>query len=119
MRPRLLPIIAAAVFATSSAFADPSGSYTISGTNPDGSAYNGSVLVAKVGETFTVNYTVGAQTFTGTGLGDDDVISIGYTAGGQDVGVALMVADGNGGFEGVWAYLGSKSMGQESWTAAQ
>ena len=96
------------------AFADPSGSYSIDGTNPDGSTYAASVLVSRVGDTFTLTYTLdGDRKVTGTAIGDNDVLSIGYAENGQS-GVALMYHDGDS-WQGVWTYLGSKSMGTEKW----
>ncbi|MDY8110516.1 hypothetical protein U0C82_15345 [Fulvimarina sp. 2208YS6-2-32] len=98
--------------------ADPSGVYAVSGYNPDGSSYEGEVLVSRVGDTFALSYTIGDDTFTGTALGDDEVLAVGYTSGNDDVGVALMVESENG-FEGVWTFLGSKTMAVETWTAQQ
>jgi hypothetical protein len=96
------------------ALADPSGNYTIAGTNPDGSTYDASVLVAKVGDTFTLTYTLQDGTkLQGTGIGDDDVMAIGYLQDGES-GVALMYREG-GKWMGVWSYIGAKTLGTEEW----
>lgn len=95
------------------AFADPSGTYDIEGVNPDGSTYTASVLVAKLGETYTVTYTVGDSKVSGTAIGDDDVLSIGY-GDKANIGVALMFREGEA-WKGVWTYLGAKSLGTEEW----
>ena len=74
---RSLTLAAALLLGAAPALADPSGHYTIAGTNPDGSTYDASVLVAKVGDTFTLTYTLQDGTkLQGTGIGDDDVMAI-------------------------------------------
>lgn len=96
------------------AFADPTGAYDIKGVNPDGSTYTGSVLVTKLGDTFALTYSVSdSDDVAATAIGDDEVLSIGY-GDGDDIGVALMVRNGEK-WEGVWTYLGAKSLGTEEW----
>ncbi|MEC5290503.1 hypothetical protein VSX64_06245 [Aurantimonas sp. C2-6-R+9] len=97
------------------ALADPSGSYDISGVNPDGTQYEASVLVAKIGDAFTLTYTLGnGSKVSGTAIGDDDVLAIGY-AEKDDTGVALMFSEDDK-WKGVWTYLGAKTLGTEEWT---
>ena len=97
------------------ALADPTGTYAIDGTNPDGTRYEASVLVSRVGDTYAVTYTLDDATkVQGTAIGDNDVLAIGYGEEG-DSGVALMVRAGRK-WEGVWAYQGAKAMGTELWT---
>jgi hypothetical protein len=97
------------------AHADPSGQYNVTGTNPDGSEYEASVLVSKIGENFSIVYTLSDDTkVQGTAIGDDDLLAIGYSEG-SDIGVVLMVRDGDT-WKGPWSYLGSDKMGAETWT---
>ena len=95
------------------ALADPTGTYDIEGMNPDGSTYQASVLVSKVGDTFALTYTLDDRKVMGTAIGDDDVLAIGYGEA-DDSGVALMYRDGET-WQGVWSYLGAKQMGTEEW----
>jgi hypothetical protein len=100
---------------TNFAFADPTGHYQVDGVNPDGSTYKAAVLVAKIGDTFSITYTMpNNATVKGTAIGDDTVLSVGYSGGG-DTGVALMYRDGDS-WQGVWTYLGAKKLGTETWT---
>jgi len=115
---KLKTLFAAAVLAASfaaPAWADPSGTYSVDGTNPDGgAAYTGTVTVTKTGDTFKVDWTIGDHTVTGTAVGNDDLLSIGYSNGTQP-GVGLYVKQ-DGKWKGVWSYLGQTSMGTESWS---
>ncbi|MEF2552932.1 hypothetical protein VQ042_16445 [Aurantimonas sp. A2-1-M11] len=111
---RILAVAAALIGSAVPALADPSGTYSIAGTNPDGTTYDASVLVAKVGDTFTLTYTLADGTkLQGTGIGDDDVLAIGYLQDGES-GVALMYRE-NQKWLGVWSYIGSKTLGTEEW----
>ncbi len=97
------------------AWADPSGTYAVAGTNPDASAYTGSVVLTKTGDTFKVVWTIGSNTVTGTAVGNDDILSIGYATGTQP-GVGLFVKE-SGKWTGVWSYLGQEAVGSETWTS--
>jgi len=97
------------------AFADPTGHYQVDGVNPDGTTYKAMVLVAKIGDTFSITYTMPNDAVVkGTAIGDDTVLSLGYSSAG-DTGVALMYRDGDR-WQGVWTYLGAKKLGTETWT---
>jgi hypothetical protein len=114
-----MKLILAAAFlclaAVAPAWADPSGTYKVSGINLDGTTkYDGSVTLTQTGDTFKVVWTFGDTTVTGTAIGNDDVLSVGY-ASGTNSGVALFTSkDGN--WEGVWSYLGQTKLGSEQWS---
>jgi hypothetical protein len=94
--------------------ADPTGSYTVQGTNPGGNgSYTGTVEVSKTGDTYKVVWVVGGTRYIGTGIGDKDFIAVSYKSG-SDSGLALYGADG-GNWAGVWAYSGAREMGTEIW----
>jgi hypothetical protein len=94
--------------------ADPTGSYTIDGTNPGGKGtYSGTVSVTKTGETYRVVWVVGSTRYIGTGIGDKNFLAVSYKSG-SDTGLALYGADG-GNWTGVWAYSGAQQLGAEAW----
>lgn len=112
---RVFAVAAALLWSASLAFAaDPTGNYTISGTNPGGNGtYSGSVTVTKTGETYRVIWVVGGTRYIGTGIGNKDFIAVSYKSG-SDTGLALYGADG-GNWAGVWAYSGARQVGAEIW----
>jgi hypothetical protein len=112
---RLFAIALALLWSATVAFAaDPTGNYTIKGTNPGGNGtYSGSVTVSKTGETYRVVWVVGGTRYIGTGIGNKDFIAVSYKSG-NDTGLALYGADG-GNWAGVWAYSGARQVGSEIW----
>jgi hypothetical protein len=111
---RSLFVAAALLWSVVAAFAaDPTGSYEVQGTNPDGSTYSGTVTVTQTGKTYKVVWQVGGDTFTGTGIGDKDFLAISYVYD-KDTGLVLLGSDG-GNWNGVWAYAGGTKMAKESW----
>jgi hypothetical protein len=116
---RLQVILAAAAFFAASAIAhaaDPAGTYTVEGTSPDGGGtYSGELTITKTGDTYKAVWTIGDETYVGTGLGAEDFITISYKSGGK-TGVALYSHD-KGGWRGVWTYAGGTKVGTETWAA--
>jgi hypothetical protein len=94
--------------------ADPVGRYRVEGTNPGSSStYSGTAQVEKTGDTYRVVWVVGSTRYIGTGIGDNEFIAFSYRSG-RDTGLALYKADGDG-WDGVWAYAGSRKIGTETW----
>lgn len=108
-------LVAVTLLAVTAALAaDPSGRYTVEGTNPgNGSAYSGGVTVEKTGETYRVVWVVGDTRYVGTGIGDHNFIAVSYRSGNSS-GLALYRAEG-GDWQGVWTYSGGKQIGAERW----
>ena len=77
------------------------GSYSVVGTNPDGSNYSGTVVISQVGDSqYRFDWSIGnGQTFTGTGALDGTTISVDW---GQDAPVIYQVS-ANGILAGTWA----------------
>jgi hypothetical protein len=73
---KTLAVAGAALLFSTAALADPVGRYRVRGTNPNGSAYSGEVRVTRTGDTYRVVWDIGGQTYTGTGIGDDDFIAV-------------------------------------------
>jgi hypothetical protein len=108
--------LALMLLAAGPVMAGAAGDYAVEGENPGGSgSYSGTVKVVQTGpQTFEVRWRIGNTTFVGTGVGDDQFLSVGYKSGGSNYGVALYVASG-GSWQGVWAYGGAKEIGKEVW----
>jgi hypothetical protein len=105
----------AAVLIGTTALADPSGKYDVTGTNPGGgSNYSGTVTVQKTGETYKVTWDIDGTQYNGTAIGDDKFLAVSYVSGG-DSGLALFGANGTG-WKGVWTYAGGTQIGAEAWT---
>lgn len=123
--------LAAAFLLQPAAFADPVGTYSVEGTNPDnGSTYSGTVEVTRTGETYQVVWDIAGQRFVGTGLGalirddsflvgaaesDDTAISVGYKSG-DGFGMAMYFEQDDGTWDGIWTYGGSDRVARETWT---
>src|SRR3954467_13859619 len=83
------------------AWADPSGGYAVEGANPGGKgAYKGTVQVSRNGDAFQVVWRIAGETYTGTGIGNDEFLAVGYDAGGGSPGIAAFARKGTG-WEGV------------------
>jgi hypothetical protein len=116
--------------AVTAAIAGPEGRYTVSGTNPGGGAYTGTVRVARTGETYEVIWDIGGTRFTGSALGaapvkgnsvmgpasdSDNVLAVGYVSGTRNFGLAYYVEQDDGTWQGIWTYGGSDRIGTEVW----
>jgi len=96
------------------ALADPVGRYDCEGTNPGkDTGYKCTVVVERTGDTYSVSWKIGSDSFAGTGIGNKDFIAVSYTSGNQ-TGLALYAPDGNN-WQGVWTYAGGRRMGTERW----
>lgn len=111
---RSIAFILASLLTTTVALADPSGSYSVEGKSPDGSAYKGAVVISKTGDTYKVVWTIGGDKYTGTAVGDDSFLAVTYKAGG-DAGLAVYGREGTG-WKGVWTMLGGTKLGAERLT---
>lgn len=112
------------------AYADPTGTFDVVGTNPDtGKQYRGTVSVTRTGETYAVIWNIGGSEFIGTGLGakfvgnrfvmgaaspDDTAISVGYVSE-TTFGMAMYFQQDDGHWEGAWTYGGSQVAAPEDW----
>ena len=112
----IIGTILALVSTVASSLADPAGTYRVSGTNPgSGSTYSGTVTVKRNGDTFLLAWTIAGNRQIGVGIGKDDFLAVSYRSG-DSTGIAFYRADENSGWEGIWAPLGSQTLGTEKWT---
>src|SRR5665213_243675 len=95
---------------------DPVGSYELAGPNPGrpDSQYSGTGPVQKTGDTYLVIWSIGSQTFTGTGIAKDNGFSVTYRSGGL-TGLAVYSAAGDN-WDGAWTFTDSHRTGTETWT---
>jgi hypothetical protein len=103
----------ALILTVASSLADPAGTYRVSDTNPgSGSTYTGAVTVERNGETFLVTWTIAGGRQIGVGIGKDDLLAVSHRSGNA-IGIALYLT---GGWKGIWAPIGSQTLGTEIWT---
>ena len=112
---RLFIAFAGLIFATFAAWADPSGTYDVKGTELDGTAYHGTLVISKSGDVYELAYTFDdGTTQEGSAVGDDSFLAYGY-GDEEELGVGLMTAKG-GNWEGIWTHVGADKMSTETWT---
>jgi len=75
------------------------GNYSVAGRNPDGTTYDGTVVLTQQGRTFTLIWTVGTDSYRGVGELDGNVLTVDW--GGKTPVVYAIMADGH--LKGLWA----------------
>jgi hypothetical protein len=88
----------------------PAGSYAITGTNADGSAYEGTLSVVPHGAAFHLTWNAGG-TSEGIGLRDGDVLAASY--GDTTCGVVTYRVGEDGALDGTWTAFGLDGVGTE------
>ena len=78
---------------------DITGSYRAEGRNPDGSTYTGRATLAQQGNAVQINWSVGNQTYSGSGIRTGQVVVINW---GQPDPVVYVVMP-SGQLHGTWA----------------
>ena len=89
------------------------GTYKVTGTNPDGSTYDGTLEVTKTGDTYRWLWNAGGE-FTGVGIQREDVVSVAYGAEGCSVLSYVIHEDKT--LDSLWAYVGQSDLGTEAVT---
>lgn len=80
------------------------GTYDSQGTNPDGSRYQGTAFIKKVGDKYKITWTIGRDVFYGSGHLVGDVLSIDWRrADGKEGGVVIYKVMDDGTLVGTWA----------------
>ena len=92
-------IAVAFAFPTTAQVLDITGGYRAEGRNPDGSSYTGRATVAQQGNAVQINWSVGNQTYSGSGIRSEQLVVINW---GQPEPVVYVVM-GNGQLHGTWA----------------
>lgn len=89
-----------------------SSTYKVNGTNPDGSAYSGTVKIKILSDTtFAITWDIGGTEYKGFGMRLNDNLSATYTMDGEP-GLVMYKVEGNG-LNGLWAIRGRNGNGTE------
>jgi hypothetical protein len=92
--------------------------YAAAGTNPDGSAYTGTVAIKIISDTtFAIQWTIAGSVYKGFGMRRNDALAATYMIGGEPGLVIYQVGDG-GELNGLWAVRGQNGNGAEKLTPA-
>jgi hypothetical protein len=91
------------------------GTYSVDGTNPNGSHYTGTVVVQATGDTYLVTWTVSGSNSVGRGVFLGTTMAVGGTVG--DGGFVFAMSPKDGKLQGIWADMKSGTkLGSEAWT---
>ena len=116
MRRFLLAATFAALAAPAFAAGFHEGTYTVQGTNLDGSPYSGTAVVKLLSDTTCeIDWTTGSTTSVGLCMMMDGVVSAAYRQG-DGVGVTIYHVNDDGTLEGAWTVAGQNGSGTEKLT---
>lgn len=95
---------------------NPAGTYSLTGTDPDGTAYKGVVTVTKQGDHFLLSFKEegAAGEYSGVGLVSDNEFAVAAVAEKKN-SISILTPAKEGGFTAVWAWQGTKGLGKETW----
>lgn len=95
---------------------DIAGSYSVAGTNPNGSAYKGTLEVIKRGDVYQFRWNAGTP-YDGVGVQNGNAVAVAYPGeggNGEGCGVVSYQIQGDGKLDGVWGYYGKNERGSET-----
>jgi len=91
--------------------ADIAGTYTVTGTNPDGSAYEGGLVVTERGDVYQFSWSTG-ENYEGVGVVSGNAVAVGW--GSAACGAVLYRTADDGSLSGRWALYENESAGTET-----
>ncbi len=91
---------------------DLSGYWSVSGTNPDGTSYTGTVTMTRNGPVYDCSQVAGGDPITCTALQSGNSVAIVY----DGMAVSLYTVRPDGSLAGSWTVLGANQIGQETWS---
>lgn len=102
---------------TTSAPAAPAniaGKYNVTGTNPNGAMYRGTLEVIAHGDVYQFRWNAGSQ-YDGVGVQTGDAVAVAFASGanGQGCGVVDYSIQSDGTLDGKWGYWGVNESGRE------
>lgn len=95
------------------AAADVGGAYSVSGTNFDGSRYEGTAWIESTGgSTCSIRWETGSTTSQGHCMLSGDRLAAAYTLGSV-IGLVIYELRRDGSLDGIWTVAGSEGHGTE------
>ncbi|TIO79189.1 MAG: hypothetical protein E5X74_09285 [Mesorhizobium sp.] len=92
------------------------GTYTVSGTNFDGSSYDGEATITLTSETTcTIHWETGGSSSDGICMRNDNAFSAGYVMG-KEIGLVVYKVEDDGSLHGLWTIAGKDGNGTETLT---
>ena len=110
-------VLATIAGATAVQAADVGGSYSVYGTNFDGSHYKGTAVIKGSSSSCTIQWKTGSTSSDGICILSGTVFAAAYQLG-KDVGLAVYDVHDNGVLDGVWSIEGQEGSGTEVLTPA-
>ncbi|UCI33523.1 oxysterol-binding protein [Mesorhizobium sp. B4-1-4] len=89
------------------------GTYTVAGTNFDGSSYGGEATITLTsGTTCTIHWETGGSFSDGICMRNDNAFSAGYVMD-KDIGLVVYKVEEDGSLHGLWTIAGKEGNGTE------
>ncbi|MDG4881526.1 hypothetical protein [Mesorhizobium sp. WSM4884] len=116
MRKLILTLAMLGVASVPAAAQSIGGTYTVSGTNFDGSSYGGEATITLTSETTcTIHWETGSSTSDGICMRNDNAFSAGYVMG-KEIGLVVYKVEDDGSLHGLWTIAGKDGNGTETLT---
>jgi len=95
------------------AMAQQEGFYDVTGTNLDGSSYDGVAQIRSLGlNSFTILWRIGDQIVEGVGMASGHNVAVTYGLA-QRPGMGIYALKPDGSMEGEWTIIGAPAIGRE------
>jgi hypothetical protein len=96
---------------------DIAGKYNVTGSNPDGGAYKGTLEIIPHGDVYQFRWKAGTQ-YDGVGVANGTVVAVAFANGpnGKGCGVIDYEIASDGALDGKWGYWGVNEAGSEKAT---
>ena len=97
--------------------ANIAGQYNVTGANPSGANYRGTLQIISHGDVYQFRWNAGTQ-YDGVGVVNGDVVAVSFAAGanGKGCGVIDYLIRNDGSLVGRWGYWGTDEAGSENAT---
>ena len=113
MRKLLLSLAVLGLAAVPAAAQSIGGTYTVAGTNFDGSKYGGEATITLTSETTcTIHWETGGTSSDGICMRNDNAFSAGYVMG-KEIGLVVYKVEDDGSLHGLWTIAGKNGSGTE------
>jgi hypothetical protein len=113
MRKIILSLVLLGLAALPASAQSIGGTYTVAGTNFDGSAYGGEATITLTSETTcTIHWETGGSSSDGICMRNDNAFSAGYVMG-KEIGLVVYKVEDDGSLHGLWTIAGKEGSGTE------